>query len=148
MGLIKENGNYVKITSIRTDNDTAELAIYQNEAARDRELAGTWSEFDVKKSGSFNTAVIPEIAMLAPALTFKGIYDNFKTMVYILMLCDLSAFPNAELDQETKDEIKALTGTAKTEFETAVDFLLEERKKGSEGLTVEQIAVLRTKIFG
>lgn len=148
MALIKENGNYLKITSIRTDNNSADYDLYQNEAARDREIAGTWNEFDVKKNGSFNTAVIPEIAMVAPTLTTKGIYDNFKTMVYILMLCDLSAFPNAELDQETKDEIAALTGTAKTEFETAVDFLLEQRKQGSEGLTTQQITALRKKIFG
>ena len=139
MALIKSNGNYLRITSVRTDNNTANYDIYSNDAARNRELNGTWKEFDIKKDGSFNTAIIEEIGLLAPPLTFKSINDNFKTICYVLMLCDVSAFGNASLDDETLGEINSMPTQEKDEFTNAVNYILENHPEYTEQTDKDRI---------
>ena len=143
MALIQNNGTYLKITSVRTDIYTANFDIYQNEAARDRELAGQWTEFDIKKDGSFNTAVIQELVLPAPFIPNSTLEDTFKTLCYVAMLCDFSAFGGATLDQETVDFIASLTGQNRIDFETSVDYIIDNRPE----LTQEDRDLIKSKLF-
>lgn len=127
MALIKSNQNYIKITSIRTDNSTVEYDIYQNQDARLREKNGTWTEFDVKQTKSFNTAVINEVVLKSPIISNYTLEDSFKTLCYIAMLCDFSAFDGATLDQDTITYINGLSSEEKASFTSAVNALLDNR---------------------
>lgn len=127
MALIKSNQNYIKITSIRTDNSSVNYDIYQNQDARLREKNGTWTEFDVKKTGSFNTAVINEVVLKSPIISNYTLEDSFKTLCYIAMLCDFSAFDGATLDSDTLAFINSLSGDEKISFTNAVNALLDNR---------------------
>lgn len=140
MAIIRPNGTYLRITSFRTDNNTVEYEIYQNEEARDRELAGTWTEFDVKKNASFNTAVISEIGLEAPVVAFKNAKENTHTIGYALMLADESAFGGATLDQETKDEIAGYSTANAEAFEAVLDFIANARYS-----TVEEKTAYKAK---
>lgn len=127
MALIKSNSNYIKITSIRTDNSSVEYSIYQNAEARQRERDNLWSEFDIKHIGSFNTAVINEVVLQSQIIPNYTIEDSFKTLCYIAMLCDFSAFDGANLDTDTLTYIQSLQGAELTSFTNAVNSLLNNR---------------------
>lgn len=136
MALIKSNQNYIKITSIRTDNSSVDYSIYQNADARLREKNGTWTEFDIKKTGSFNTAVINEVVLKAPIISNYTLEDSFKTLCYIAMLCDFSAFDGATLDSDTLAFINSLSGDEKTSFTNAVNALLDNRLSDESEKTI------------
>lgn len=127
MALIKSNQNYIKITSIRTDNNTVEYDVYQNADARLREKNGTWTEFDIKQTKSFNTAVIKELVLKNPIIQNYTIEETFKTLCYIAMLCDFSAFEGATLDTDTLTYINSLSAEDKASFTSAVNTLIDNR---------------------
>ncbi|MCX6146062.1 MAG: hypothetical protein NTW25_02265 [Candidatus Kapabacteria bacterium] len=78
MALIRANGNYIKIVSIRTENMTVECDIYQNVGARQREILGSWTDFDIKQRGSFNTAVIKELVLPSQIIPNNTLEDSLR----------------------------------------------------------------------
>lgn len=127
MALIRPNSTYIKITSVRTDNNSVDYEIYQDESARNREISGTWTEFDVKQKGVFNTAVISEIVFESPFISGNTLQDVMKTLCYVAMMCDFSAFPDVILDSETTQFINNLTGNDRTQFINSVTHLINNR---------------------
>ena len=92
MGMVKNNGNYLRITEIRFENNTVNYEIYQNAQIREDEKNGIKNEYVINKRGSWNTDVIKEVIALATPTANKGILDGLKTLCYQKMLEDTSAF--------------------------------------------------------
>ena len=95
----KTNGNYLRITNIRFDNDTVEYNVYRNSQIREDERNNIVSEYEIIKNGCWNTAVIPEIICNTIPPSDKGILDGLKTLCYQKMLEDTSAFRDWESDE-------------------------------------------------
>ena len=92
MGMInKINGNYLRINNIRFDNNTVEYCIYRDATIRENEKNGIVSEYEIIKSGSWNTDLLPEVIAVSIPPQGKGILDGLKTLCYEKMLED-SAF--------------------------------------------------------
>lgn len=127
MALIKQNGNYIKIVSIRTDTFVVEYDAYQNIGARQREVLGSWTDFDIKQRGNFNTDVIKELVLPSQIIPNNTLEDSFKTLCYVAMLCDFSAFEGATLDTDTLAFINNLQGAELTSFTSVVNALIDLR---------------------
>lgn len=127
MALIKSNGNYIKIKSIRTDNNTVDYDLYQNADVRAREKNNEWTEFDIKQVKSWNTAVINEVVLKSQIIVNYTLEETFKTLCYIAMLCDFSAFDGATLDSDTLTYISSLKKADLTSFTNVVNSLLDSR---------------------
>jgi hypothetical protein len=94
----KKNGNYLRISNIRFDNNTVEYNIYRDAQIREDEKNGIVSEYEIIKNGSWNTDVIPEVIAVSLPPQGKGILDGLKTLCYEKMLED-SAFIDWQSDE-------------------------------------------------
>lgn len=100
MGLVKNNGNYLRITEIRFEDNTVNYEIYATVQIREDQKNGILNEFYQNKRGSWNTDVIKEVIANATPPEGKGILDGLKTLCYQKMLEDTSAFGDWVSDEQ------------------------------------------------
>ena len=87
MALIhKTNNSYLRITNVTPD--CVEYKIYRNKNIRQDEENGVLNEFEIVKTGIWNTSLIMEEILTSSPVPNKNIIDGVMTLCYLKMLED------------------------------------------------------------